>query len=674
MKYLTSVPGIELNQVIGRDSSLEEIDGLLSDSNPKIIVITGQAGMGKTTTVLAYLHSEKYNAQFNNIAWVSAGINSLREDIVNSFIKSNDEISFQSDLKSEKNFELVSKYLKKQIGRTLLIIDNEDNIQELNACKQYLLDLHINIIITSRAQPENFNLYHLEPLTAENAFELFAKNYSKENNSKLTNEILQKINYHSFLTIILAKVCQNNDKLNLKQLLEIVSKQSYDDPKLNTEIEMPKKFGSERNLKNTGFKGHLTSLFKESKLSEQETYYLKIFLLLPSEKDYSYDFLIDLFFIKPENLTSFNENLNKLASGGWLNKRYDKNAKSYYGVHQLVQISLNLYLTPDLVTCKSIIWRVALKLSFADQKINRLQEKLIWSEIGDSISSYFGVPEITGNTGEIENLALLYNNLALCFQDFCKFQKALEYQLIALKLNESIIKEPNLSIAKNYNNLSTLYRDLGDFNKALEMQLKTLKIKEKILAKNHSSLARSFNNLSLLYSEMKDFDKALDTQFKAISIRETFKEDPNTELANSFNNISAIYSKKNDEANALKYQLKALELYQIIYKTPHPAMATALNNLALIYNAVGNTKKSLESHLLALEIRKATLNEYHTDLENSYSNLAILYMDTLQFEKALNFINNSIHILTHIFPPNHPQIERAIQIKNAIHDNLKMMN
>ncbi len=673
MKNLTNIPKIELSQVVGLDSQTDAIYKQLLDKEKNIVVITGQAGIGKTTVALSFVSTRKYISLYKNIAWVSVTDKSIKEDFINAFISSNKEIRFKLRSNKEANFNLLMQYLKTQKGNTLLVIDNANNAKQLEEIRQDLIDLKIDVIITTRTLPENYNLFSMQTLSPSNAFKLFSIYYTKEKNDEILNRILKKIDYNSLLIIMLAKATQNNDKLKLEKLLKIVSDRALDFPQLDSKIKIPTYYKKEDFLKEIRFKDYFTSIFKISDLSNNELFYLKILLILPDNKDFSFDFLAELLFIKDEKKLEFNENLNALVVKGWLLKRYD-NSEAFYQIHKLVKFSLNTLIEVDLKSCNSTFWRVSLKLSYADKKINRLQEKILWSEIGESMVNYFYNEKIMKNISQETNLALLYNNLALCYQDLSKYEKALKYQKIALAMNQKTLKSPHISIAKNYNNLSSIYRDVGDVKRGIENQIYAIQIKEKILDSNNASLARSYNNLSLLYSDIRAYKNALELQLKAIIIRQTFKEEPNSELANSFNNLSTIYNNLKDSKNALRYQLKAINLFQKIYKTPHPNMATALSNLALLYNLQGNTEKALESHLLALDIRQECLNKNHKDLENSHYNLSAIYMKTAQFVKALDSINKSIEILKNIFPPEHEKIKFAEKSKKIIVYNLTTIN
>lgn len=672
MKKLTSIPGIEINQIIGREKQLDQLTCIISERKQKITVITGTGGIGKTSVALSFINDHDRTSCFSNIGWVSCSKSSIREDFINAFIDYED--IFNYDLKKSiiENYDSLILSLQKLPGRNLLIIDNIDDNEELEEIHQDLLNTDFDIIITSRSVPEDFHTLKLKKLDKEDALNLFFTYYKKEDDRKTANEILSLIDYHSLLIILLAKVTQNNDNLSLKKLNTTLSKKPFDANILNKWNKISsynKTFTQEeKNLKE-----YISKLFNTSNLNDHEVNLLKKLCILPTGKNYSFEFITDLLYIKKEELREFNQKLNKLVAKGWISKSHNIN-EAYYNIHQLIQIALQFNLKPGIEDLHLTMWRLGLKLAYADKKANHLEEKLLWSEISEAFINYLEIPETKVNEDHLDNISLLYNNLALCYQDLSDFKKALKYQQTALDIKKRYIKKPNLSIAKHYNNLSTIYKDLGDYESSMANQLKTISIKEEILDKNDPSLARSYNNLSLLYNRKNEFNKALELQLKAIKIRETFKKSPNVELANSYHNISTIYSNFDNLNMAMEYQEKAIQIYQQVYLTPHPVMATALNNLAHLYKKMNDNDKAEEIQLLVLDIRKVCLSENHRDLESSYTSLAMLYREKAKFTKALTHIENSIRILQNIFPDGHPDLDNARNIKNEILRNLGQAN
>ena len=59
-------------ECLGREEDLLKLDALIKKASGPVL-ITGQAGIGKTTLAKAYV--QKYNGQYQHIAWVDPGRN-----------------------------------------------------------------------------------------------------------------------------------------------------------------------------------------------------------------------------------------------------------------------------------------------------------------------------------------------------------------------------------------------------------------------------------------------------------------------------------------------------------------------------------------------------------------------------------------------------------------------
>jgi len=128
----------------------------------------------------------------------------------------------------------------------------------------------------------------------------------------------------------------------------------------------------------------------------------------------------------------------------------------------------------------------------------------------------------------------------------------------------------------------------GCLEKALEFQIKALEIKESIMGALHPEVAKSYANLSSIYGGMVQPDRALGFQLKAIAIREAVLDKNHPDLANSYHNLSLIYSEMNDHASARLYAEKAVAIMQKLFPNGHPNLDKAKKNLESIKKTKGN--------------------------------------------------------------------------------------
>ncbi|MBI4648087.1 MAG: tetratricopeptide repeat protein [Bacteroidia bacterium] len=169
-------------------------------------------------------------------------------------------------------------------------------------------------------------------------------------------------------------------------------------------------------------------------------------------------------------------------------------------------------------------------------------------------------------------MAGVYNNLALVYSSQGNYEKALEYHLNGLKINEDIGQKD--AIANSYTNLGVIYFYLEDFPNAIQFYEKAHKLWEE--TNNKNGIAGTLNNIGLVYEKQEQYDKALEYYFKTLSVMESIGA--KGRMGMSYNNIGNIYNKQNNFSKALEYYNKSLEIRQEIGDK---------NGLALTYNYIG---------------------------------------------------------------------------------------
>lgn len=89
----------------------------------------------------------------------------------------------------------------------------------------------------------------------------------------------------------------------------------------------------------------------------------------------------------------------------------------------------------------------------------------------------------------------------------------------------------SLGLASAYNNLGLTYDHLGDHEKAQEYQLKALAIQEQSLPLDHPNNVMCRSNIALTYAQMGDFIRAFEYMDRALdSAQRSMKGHPNLEM------------------------------------------------------------------------------------------------------------------------------------------------
>ena len=252
--------------------------------------------------------------------------------------------------------------------------------------------------------------------------------------------------------------------------------------------------------------------------------------------------------------------------------------------------------------------------------------------------SLYNANQTLNNELKNKYISACYNNMALIYGKLGVYNKALDYYILSLKMDEKA--GDSLGISIGYSNIGTIQRKLGNLDKALEYYFKSLKIVEKLDDKNRMSAC--YNNIGLAYQYKKDYEKAILYISKSLKIDEKIND--LNRLASCYNNLGNVYYDLKDYNKCKFYYDKALSIrYQLGDKN---GQSSVLGNIASLNNklkqydqAVTNANKSLSiAHEIgALPWQRssyATLSETYDSIEN--------YKKAYENYKLLKEINDSI--------------------------------
>jgi len=667
-KQLTPFSKIRLADVVGREEDLENIHRQLTENKGILLLVNGIGGIGKTTAALAYINSPKYTENYKHLAWITILSENLKKDFTEQLSNTFTGYEFNEPQRLDFHFEQLINYLSRKFKDTLLIIDNANDKEQLGSLYQDFLNLGWTILITSRTRHDSFEVLELGTLKPEFAYLLFTKHYKKQADENTIRKILKTIEYHSLLTVLLAKTAQKNHALTLQQLLTLLENNKLSDKQLGINIDMQltpdkKSYASIRQMHQ-----YIMAIFETQNLSEAEQTVLRHFSVLPATIEIEFTLLAQLFETPESEQTDLLNTLNDLHAKGWLT-----NHNTTYAIHPLVKAVVWKQQQPTPKNCQNVI-NGFIKVIDYDEFTSPITKKefVIFGEsMANCFDNYLQNFSKVSNFREVElhaikDLATSYNNLSLIYQHLGDLPKAKEFQLKTIEIFEKVFEKNHPSLATSYNNLSQIYQDFGDLPKAKEFQLKALEIQEKVFDKNHPDLAASYNNLCIVYYSLGDLPKAKEFQLKAIEISEKVLDKNHPNLATSYNNLSLIYLHLGDLPKAKEFILKTIDILEKVLDKNHPSLATSYNNLSLIYKDLGDLPKAKEFQLKDIEISEKVLDKNHPDLAQSYSNLATIYYKMQEKDNALKFINQAIKIWEYNFSNGHPNLETAKELKEVI--------
>ena len=628
-KFLSIIPEFSPDEILERDEILRQIHHNINSSN-RPVILSGILGIGKSTLARSYLFHPEYQNDFVKIAWVN-NTGNLYENFVFTFKRQLNEIGviFDATYDAKENAKQLIFKLNSLLPTNLLVFDNVNQIDQLYLLMELIEGLNWKVLITSRTKPSDFPVVIVKELSPTQAKNLFYFHFSREKDDSNLNKILQHINYHTLLTELIAKACENNKLLNLSMVVELLNKEGIKSKRLQSNVFTGSHGKSYGHFDDAKLFSYITSaIFDQAELSILEKQYLRYFSLLPS-KDIRLESLITLFQIDEVNEVEFFDTIRRLEQQGWVQSSSDT-----YRMHHLVQTLIQEKLNPTFQNCEKLILSLV-EILKTEERINFLP----------FIEQILGV--INPSNEVIGFLMFACSELLFILGSY---QNALTWALKAKEVYQELSKDRDQRCKIDVL-VSLCYRNLNDIDLALKYGLSVSKFLESKTTPTSISLANAYGNLAtcyLLRDEEKDIDRSFEYGRKALEIHELYEDDPNLK-GHSYNMISVILQRQKKYEKALYYGWKAYKAYATDLSKINIDLPLSLINIAINYqylDMIEEARKYGEEAVnkMNLMIDNKILHPKHPYLANAYYNLAIILKKQNRLDKALRLSEKASNI------------------------------
>jgi tetratricopeptide (TPR) repeat protein len=266
--------------------------------------------------------------------------------------------------------------------------------------------------------------------------------------------------------------------------------------------------------------------------------------LLPC-RHYSIPELAEIFQVEKEDHATFFDTIHDLSTKGYFERGNGK-----YGLKGEVCESIIESNLLSAEQCSTIINYFSGKLE--NSKLNYEKEFLpLFTQLESLLS------KIKGRTFQLAQLSYL---LSSNFMKFKKFNDALKYNELAIKISKDV-DEKHPVVALFYRDKALLYKFLGEPDKAILYSLKDIEILEKHAGKYDDLLPDSYFSLSKTYEQQKNYEKAVEYSLKAIRFESKRKRKRSLNLSGLYHNLAYYYIKLNNLENASISINKAVESF-----------------------------------------------------------------------------------------------------------------
>ncbi len=191
---------------------------------------------------------------------------------------------------------------------------------------------------------------------------------------------------------------------------------------------------------------------------------------------------------------------------------------------------------------------------WAQLLIHKGQILTVNGEWDNALRIYLDSLELCENIEDCNGLARAYNASGSIYFHQGNFDKAMDSYRKGLEYAEAETDEHNCS--KIYSNIALVHWRNGELARAQELMRKSLLLSEKL--GDQQGIARSYNNLGIIYWEQHEFDDAIVAYNKSLKLSEILGDKHTITIL--YNNLGEAYRLKGMEKRAEEFYRKSLEL------------------------------------------------------------------------------------------------------------------
>ena len=379
----------------------------------------------------------------------------------------------------------------------LLILDNADQAN-MTALRRELSALKLKVLVTTRHSGEK-NDFRVRRLAREELYQIFDRHGAQVSDAQ-RDALIEAVAGHTMTVDMIARTLAdewcNASPEEIRSAMLGSEMEEDDYPEIDTDHD-----GDPEQRK---IYGHLRALFQLQNLKKEEEQALRCAALLPPEGMHNQLFRQAL----PEECR---DSIRDLHRRGWV-----QSENKLLTIHPVVRLVCRRELKPTVENCREFL------LCFRGQYDSTTYDREKFAQIA---ALYETASQVLGETDGFWACEAGY-----LWDVLVEPRRALTCNLRAVDILEQ--NDPgSLGLASAYNNLGLTYDHLGDHEKAQEYQLKALAIQEQSLPLDHPNNVMCRSNIALTYAQMGDFIRASEYMDRALdSAQRSMKGHPDLEM------------------------------------------------------------------------------------------------------------------------------------------------
>ncbi len=231
-------------------------------------------------------------------------------------------------------------------------------------------------------------------------------------------------------------------------------------------------------------------------------------------------------------------------------------------------------------------------------------------------------------------------------------------RLVAQKVDCFGLEHP--SRLSSMTHLASAYRKQGRWKEAKELEVQVMETSSRVLGPEHSETLSSMANLASTYRKQGRWKEAEELQMQVMetSSRELGLEHPDT--LTSMANLASTYQKQGRWKEAEELEVQVMETFSRVLGLEHPDTLSSKGNLASVYRNSGRWKEAEKLEVQVMETFSRVLGLEHPNTLTSMANLAWTYRKQGRWKEAEELLVQVTEMRKRVLGLEHPSTLNSI--------------
>lgn len=276
----------------------------------------------------------------------------------------------------------------------------------------------------------------------------------------------------------------------------------------------------------------------------------------------------------------------------------------------------------------------------------------IEGNLHESISCYKKAIKINTKYGSSYELAVTLNNLGISYRLAGYYNKSLDALNECKNIIIPLLGPNHANVAWLYSNIALVYENIDDFFNSLEYTLKAKEILTNQTDFNKYHLAPIYTNLGNTYIHLKEYKTAIEYHQQAVFIRESNKDFLDPTLSYNYMGLGIVYKRLGEFKKASEYYQKAMNIKINVFGKEHFETAISYMNLGSLYVnkkvwctlTIEQKTEKKDYFLKAIDIFSKSVIIHH-NAANAWIGLGIIYTMENNYDKGVECFYKSFNLL-----------------------------